>query len=84
MVDTNVYEDIAARCGGEIKINLQGEAGEKVADAFVNEKVLFINKADEASIGVVITRGEDVSGAVNLFKNANKPDRKSTRLNSSH
>ena len=73
MVDTNVYEDIAARCGGEIKINLQGEAGEKVADAFVNEKVLFINKADEASIGVVITRGEDLSGAVNLFKNANKP-----------
>lgn len=72
MVDTSVYEDITARCGGEAKINLQGEASEKLADAF-NEKVLFINSANEADFGVVVTHGEDVGGAVNALKSVNKP-----------
>ena len=73
MVDTNVYEDIAARCGGEVKINLQGDDGEKVEKALVNERALFTNSAAEADFGVVITRGEDVGSAVNVLKNANKP-----------
>ena len=84
MLDNNVYEDIAARCGGDICIGVKevGSASltDKLTAAFAegNLKVRFTDGAENASFGMVVTGddGRDTAAeesAVNAFKSANKP-----------
>ncbi len=84
MLDNNVYEDIAARCGGDICIGVTevGTASltDKLTAAFAegNLKVRFTDGAGNASFGMVVTcdDGRDAAAeesAVNSFKNAHKP-----------
>ena len=85
MVDNNVYEDIAARCGGTVSIGVT-EVGtatglaERFAYVFAEDNltVELCDSAEKASFGVVVTRdeGRDAAAeeaAVNSFKGANKP-----------
>ena len=84
MLDNKVYEDIAARCGGDICIGVKevGTASltDKLTAAFAegNLKVRFSDEVQNASFGMVVTSddGRDAAaeeGAVNSFKKANKP-----------
>ena len=85
MVDNNVYEDIAARCGREVSIGVT-EVGtatglaERFAAVFAEDNltVELCDSAEKASFGVVVTHdaGRDAAAeeaAVNSFKGANKP-----------
>ena len=85
MLDNNVYEDITARCGGEVCIGVT-EVGtttslaERVAAVFAedNSRVRFCDSAPQASFGVVVTcddnrNVQDEENAVNSFKSAKKP-----------
>ena len=84
-MDNNVYEDIAARCGGDIcigvvEVGTETSLAERFTAVFAedNSKVRFTDSAPKASFGVVVTcddnrdaRAEE--NAVNGFKNAKKP-----------
>lgn len=85
MLDNNVYEDIEARCGGDICIGI-AEVGtatplaDKITAVFAedNSKVRFTDSAPKASFGILVTCDENrdaaaEESAANGFKNANKP-----------
>ena len=85
MVDNSIYEDIAARCQGNVTIGVTeiGEGtglAERFAAVFAedNLNVALCDSADKASFGVVVTRedGRDIAAeerAVNSYKSAHKP-----------
>lgn len=76
MVDNKIYEDLAARCGGDVCIAVKGAdaLAEKIEGVFGgNKKVRFTDKPQEASFGIVVASSEADCGAVNEFKTQNKP-----------
>ena len=85
MLENNVYEDLAARCQGDIAIGLtevgtNSELADKFTSVFAedNLNVTVTDSAQKASFGVVVTTDENrdaaaEEGAVNSYKSANKP-----------
>ena len=84
MLDNNVYEDLAARCGevaiGVTEVGTNSELADKFTAVFAedNLKISIAESAQKASFGVVVTtdEGRDATaeeGAVQSYKSANKP-----------
>lgn len=77
MLDNNVYEDVATRCGGDICIGLAENSplAEKFTAVFAedNRTVRFTDSASKASFGVVVADGEVDESVLNGYKNAKKP-----------
>ncbi|MDE7439729.1 MAG: stage IV sporulation protein A [Clostridia bacterium] len=84
-MDNNVYEDIAARCGGDIcicvtEVGTTTSLAERFTAVFAedNSKVRFTDSAPKASFGVIVISDDnrDVpteENAVHGFKSAKKP-----------
>ena len=84
MLDNNVYEDIAARCGtvaiGVTEVGTNTSLADKFTAVFAedNLSVTVADNAGAASFGVVVTTDENrdaaaEEAAVKSYKNANKP-----------
>ena len=84
MLDNNVYEDLAARCGevaiGVTEVGTNTELADKFTAVFAedNLNIKISDSVQTASFGVVVTtdEGRDAvaeEDAVKSYKNANKP-----------